>query len=132
EADVVVSVVPPKEMKKSGYPMEEVVRPITLPANMSEVGLAPHAQVKPYAGADALRARYGITRQVQLGLTYLFAGIYDDPVTMTTKDYGVHGGKAVGLDLTVLLADWIGVRVGVPVYLKPVAASLTIGVPLKF
>ena len=45
------AVAPP--MKKSGYPIEETQRPITLPQNMSEVGLAPHAQMKPYAGADA-------------------------------------------------------------------------------
>jgi hypothetical protein len=41
-------------------------------------------------------------------------------------------GKAVGLDLTVLLQDWIGVRVGVPVYIDPVAISIAVGVPMKF
>src|SRR6188472_4434175 len=45
---------------------------------------------------------------------------------------GFHGGKAVGLDVTVLLQNWIGVRVGVPVYLKPTAFSLAIGAPIKF
>jgi hypothetical protein len=130
-------VVAPVKRKVAGYPIEEYLRPINLPANMSEVGLGPHAQLgigsgAKYAGGDALRARYGITRQVQLGLTYLFAGIFDDPVTMTDDKIGAHGGKAVGLDLTVLLDDWIGIRVGVPLYIKPVAASLTIGVPLKF
>ena len=51
------------------------MRPITLPQNMSEVAIGPHAQVSTRpAGTDALRARYGITRQVQLGLTYVLGG----------------------------------------------------------
>jgi hypothetical protein len=120
--------------KKAGYPIEEALRPINLPANMSEVAIGPHAQLDPYAGSDALRARYGITRKVQLGLTYLLGGIYDDPATPAVMDdsVGFHSGKAVGLDLTVLLKDWVGVRVGVPVYIKPVAVSITVGVPMKF
>ena len=127
---VVVTVAPVK--KKSGYPIEQSQRPITLPQNMSEVSIAPHAQMSPYAGADALRARYGITRQVQLGLTYLLGGIYDDPKTLTSDKIGFHPGKAVGLDVTVLLQDWIAVRVGVPVYIDPVAVGLQLGAPLKF
>lgn len=123
-------VAPP--MRKSGYPIEEVQRPITLPQNMSEVSIGPHAQIKPYQGADALRARYGITRQVQLGLTYLLGGIFDDPKTLTTDKIGFHPGKAVGLDVTVLLQNWIGVRVGVPVYIDPVAVGLQLGAPMKF
>ena len=118
-------VVAPVE-KKSGYPIEESQRPITLPKNMSEVSINPHAQVKPFAGSMALRARYGITRQAQLGLTYLLGGAFDDPKTTDTK-VGFHPGKAVGLDVTVLLQDWIAVRLGVPVYIDPVAVSLERG-----
>ncbi len=125
----VVVIAPVK--KKSGYPIEESQRPITLPQNMSEISLAPHAQVSPYAGADALRARYGITRQVQLGLTYLLGGVFDDAKTVEDK-VGFHPGKAVGLDVTVLLQDWLAVKVGVPVYIDPVAVGLTLGAPMKF
>jgi hypothetical protein len=117
---------------KTGYPIEESQRPITLPKNMSEVSIAPHAQVDPFEGAMALRARYGITRQAQLGLTYLIGGAFDDPTTLTTDKVGFHPGKAVGLDVTVLLQDWIAVRVGVPVYIDPVAVGLELGAPLKF
>ncbi len=131
EGSAAVVVVAPVK-KKSGYPIEESQRPITLPQNMSEVSLAPHAQVSPIAGADALRARYGITRQIQLGLTYLLGGIYDDPKTLTSDKVGVHPGKAVGLDVTVLVQDWIAVKVGVPVYIDPVAVGLTLGAPIKF
>ncbi len=125
-----------KKSTSAGYPIEEYLRPINLPANMSEVAIAPHAQLggdgQRFAGGDALRARYGITREVQLGLTYVYAGIYDDPATKNTDSLGIHGGKAVGIDVTVLLQNWIGIRVGVPFYIKPVAFSLAIGVPIRF
>ena len=124
-------VVVPAKKPRTGYPIEEAARPITLPQNMSEVSIGPHAMVSPYMGADALRARYGITRQVQIGLTYVFAGIYDDPATDDDK-LGFHPGKAVGLDVTVLLEDWIGIKAGVPFYIDPVAFSLALGAPMKF
>ena len=49
----------------------------------------------------------------------------------TSGPLGLHGGKAVGLDLTVGILDWLAVRVGVPVYVSPVAVSLTLGAPIK-
>lgn len=124
----------PTVTKKAGYPIEEIYRPITLPQNMSEIGIDPHAQVSPYAGSTALRARYGITRQVQLGLTYLLAGIFAEKNFVAGSSAGtkVHPGKAVGLDLTILLQNWIGIKVGVPVYIDPVAVGLNLGAPLKF
>ncbi|MGE5183561.1 MAG: hypothetical protein ACM31C_15925 [Acidobacteriota bacterium] len=118
------------------YPIEEALRPITLPQNMSEVSISPHAQVGdgsslPYAGSDALRARYGITDKIQLGLTYVYGGIYPDP-TVTPYSYAAHSGKAIGPDVTVMLQDWIGVRAGLPMYLSPFAMSLALGAPIKF
>lgn len=126
------SISKPAAAKPTGYPIEEAMRPITLPKNMSEVAIGPHAQVKPYQGADALRARYGITHKVQLGLTYVLGGIYDDPATLGTDKIGFHPGKAVGLDVTVLLKDWVGVRLGVPVYIDPFAVGITLGAPMKW
>lgn len=126
------SIVAPAKPKRTGYPIEEAMRPITLPRNMSEVGLGPHAQLSPYRGADALRARYGITDKVQIGLTYMIAGIHDDPLTASSDKIGVHFGKAVGLDLTVMLKSFVGVRLGVPVYIDPLAVAVTLGAPMKF
>src|SRR5262249_55622461 len=83
---------------RTDVPIEEVLRGINLPPNMSEVSLAPHAMVSPYAGATALRARYGINPKIQLGLTYVLGGIFDDPSTVESKQ-GFHPGKAVGLDV---------------------------------
>jgi hypothetical protein len=128
EAPAVAAVAPPPV--RGGYPIEEVARPITLPRNMSEVSLAPHAQVSPYAASTALRARYGITPKIQLGLTYLVGGIFDDPSTLQSKQ-GFHPGKALGLDVTYMVQDWVGVKVGVPIYISPLAVSLAIGAPIK-
>jgi hypothetical protein len=120
-----------KVQPHAGYPIEEAARPITLPQNLSEVSLSAHAQVSPFIATAALRARYGITSQVQLGLTYVLGGIFPDPDTVGASQ-AFHPGKAVGLDVTVMLQDWIGVSVGVPVYISPLAASLTLGAPIKF
>jgi hypothetical protein len=141
DPEVKVETKVPEKKVRSGYPIEEAMRPITLPANMAEVSLNPHAQLDAkdigYVGSDYLRARYGVTRQIQLGLTYTLAGIYDDPRTTSDK-IGAHPGKALGLDVTYLVKDFVGVRVGVPVWIyRPEAGGapaigLTIGVPLKF
>lgn len=124
----------PTVMKRSGYPIELSKRPITLPANMSEIQIAPHLVASPYAGTDALRARYGITPQVQLGLTYVMYGVYDrqDVDSGLSKKYEFHPGKAGGLDVTVLIKNWVGVRVGLPMYLDPFAMSLSLAAPMKF
>jgi hypothetical protein len=130
----VVPVVTPDKPKRSGYPTEEVFRPITLPENMSEVSVDLHTAVSPFTAAGVIRARYGITRQVQLGLTYLAGGIYNDSkfgASLTDKTK-FHAGKAVGLDVTVLVQNWLGLRVGVPVYVDPIAVGLTLGAPFKF
>ena len=126
-----VVVAAPATKKSTGYPIEEALRPITLPANMSEVGVGIHADVSPFSSTALLHARYGITSRVQLGLSYVLGGVYDDPATAGTgKTF--HPGKAVGVDVTVLLQNWLAVRVGVPVYVDPVAVGLQIGAPMKF
>ena len=114
-----------------GYPVEEALRPIALPQNLSEVSVLPHMQVSPYAASTALRVRYGVTPKVQIGVTYLIGAIFDDPSTVESRQ-AFHSGKAVGLDVTVMLQDWIGVQVGVPMYISPFAVSLALGAPIKF
>jgi hypothetical protein len=125
----VVAVAAP--VRPPGYPVEEALRPIALPQNLSEVSLMPHAQVSSFAASTALRVRYGVTPKVQLGLTYLIGAIFDDPSTVAARQ-AFHSGKAVGLDVTVMLQDWIGVQVGVPLYISPFAVSLALGAPIKF
>jgi hypothetical protein len=82
-------------------------------------------------GSDALRFRFGITPKVQLGLVYLYAGVYDDPADASDK-VKFHAGKAGALEVTVLVQNWLGVKVGLPVYLDPFAISFAAGAPMKF
>jgi hypothetical protein len=123
---------PTAPAKKSGYPIEESQRPITLPQNMAEISLNPRFQVDPYIGGDTLRARYGITPQIQIGVNYVFVGVYDDPSTLNTDKVGAHAGKTAGLDVTVLVTNWLGVKAGVPIYFDPIAVSFAAGAPMKF
>lgn len=128
----------PEKSKKAGYPTEEALRPITLPQNMSEVSIGPHAVLglgsSEYEGADALRARYGIIREVQIGLTYVMGGIFHQPAGSSAPQGPIKfkPGKAVGLDFSVLLTNFLAVKVGVPIYIDPVAVGLNIGAPMKF
>jgi hypothetical protein len=115
----------------TGYPIEEAQRPITLAANMSEVFIGARTDVSPASATALLHARYGITSRIQLGLSYVLGGVYDDPAT-TSSATGFHPGKAVGIDVTVLLQNWLAIRVGVPVYVDPVAFGLQLGAPMKF
>jgi hypothetical protein len=131
EAVGVAAAAPVPMRDPSSYPLEAAARPITLPQNLSEVSLTPHAVVSPYTATTALRARYGVTSQVQLGLTYVIGGIFRDPGT-TSSGQAFHPGKAVGLDATVLLQPWIGVSLGMPIYINPLAISVAIGAPIKF
>jgi hypothetical protein len=121
----------PAPAPRTGYPIEEVSRPINLPQNMSEVAIAPHMTSSPFSVSTALRARYGIDNKLQLGLTYVLGGIYDDPATLDS-DQGFHSGKAVGVDVTYMLQSWVGVQVGIPLYISPLAFSLSLGAPFKF
>jgi hypothetical protein len=116
--------------RRTGYPIEEVLRPITLPANTSEVALDLRT-VFEHADAEAeLRARYGITRQVQIGLLYDIGGVFADTAAMTSTKFNT--GKAAGLEGSYLVTDWAAVHVRVPVYMQPFAMGLTLGAPMKF
>jgi hypothetical protein len=125
------AVVAPVAKHPTGYPIEEALRPITLPANLSEVTIDVHTEVSPVDATGLLHARYGITSRIQLGVSYVFGGVYDDPATTSTGK-AFHPGKALGADVTVLLQNWLAVRVGVPVYVDPVAFGLQLGAPIKF
>lgn len=132
-------VVPVPDKSKAGYPIEEALRPITLFENMSEVAIDPHAVLglgsSLFEGAGSLRARYGITREFQIGLTYVLGGVFHKPQgsfsSLPPGDIQFKPGKAVGLDFTYLVHDYVGIRLGVPIYIDPIAVGLTLGVPIK-
>ncbi|HVK78253.1 MAG TPA: hypothetical protein VM734_33340 [Kofleriaceae bacterium] len=118
--------------KRTGYPVAEVARPITLPDFTSETRL--ELPIFPSGGIDAelgLRARYGITRQAQIGVRYAVGGFYDDPGDMSDK-VEFNTGKAVGVDFQYLVTDWIAPRIVIPMYVDPFAIGMTLGAEMKF
>lgn len=118
---------PPPVM--TGYPIQEVLRPLTLPAVTSEVGLEVGSRFDPVDMEMALRARYGITRQWQVGVRYLIGGVYEDEMT---EESGFNTGKAFGVDLSYLVFDWMAAKITLPFYVDPFAMGVTIGAPMKF
>lgn len=112
------------------YPITEVLRPLTLPDFTSEIRL--EALFYPLSPIDAefgLRARYGITRQLQIGVGYGIGGFYDDGKRDKVR---FNTGKAVALDVSYLVADWIAPRLSIPMYVDPFAIGLVLGAPVKF
>jgi hypothetical protein len=132
-AGVGVSVAPPPPPEvRTGYPIEETLRPITLPALTSEAAFDVRNNIRPYTTNTTLRGRFGITRQWQVGLEYNIGGFYDDPGTVTEDKVKFNTGKSIGIDVTYLLFNWLGLRAALPFYLDPFAMGITIGAPMKF
>jgi hypothetical protein len=129
--DTTTEIKPEPEPEPKEYPIEEVLRPITLPALMSEAGLDVRNNIKPYAGNTTLRGRFGITKKIQIGLEYNIGGFFDDANPSSDK-IKFNTGKSIGLDVTYSVFKWMGIRLALPFYLDPFAMGATIGVPLKF
>ncbi len=117
--------------KRTGYPIEEVLRPLTLPAVTSEVGMDVRSTFGNLDVEIGLDAEYGITRQWQIGLRYGVGGLFD-----ADGDGGdgakFKTGKAFGLDVTYLVFDWLAARVTLPFYVDPFAMGAVLGAPMKF
>lgn len=105
------------------YPVPVALRPITLYGGMFEVSAGAGMFPSPAAFTTALRARYGITDRVEVGLRYALIGAdEDDTVT----------GKAMAVDVVVGITDWVAAQLTIPVLLDPFAMGFTLGVPFKF
>lgn len=117
--------------KKTGYPLREVDRPLTLPDFTSEVRLDLHAFPDPLDIELGLRARYGITRQIQVGVRYGIGGFYDDGKQAEEK-VRFNTGKAVAIEGQYLVTDWVAPRVAVQMYVDPFAIGMAIGPAMKF
>ncbi|MBZ0234047.1 MAG: hypothetical protein K8M05_17085 [Deltaproteobacteria bacterium] len=119
--------------KKTGYPIAEVERPITLPDFTSEVRLDLRLFPDPLDAEFGLRARYGITRQAQIGVRYSIGGFYEDGKPNAGDDKATFNtGKSVALEFQFLVQDWIAPRVTVPMYVDPFAIGMTLGGQMKF
>ncbi len=117
--------------KQTGYPISEVLRPITLPDFTSETRLDVRVFPSDFDAEIGLRARYGITRQAQVGVRYAIGGFYDDPGSAEDK-LTFNTGKSVGVDFQYLVKDWVAPRVSIPMYVDPFAIGMTLGAALKF
>jgi hypothetical protein len=114
--------------RPEGYPLEEVWRPLTLPRFMTEVALDLRFNVNPFINGQTLRARFGVTPEIQVGLQYNIGGIYEDG----TRDMAFNTGKAVALAGAYKIREWIAAQLVVPMYLEPFAASINLSAPMKF
>lgn len=117
--------------KATGYPVEEVLRPLTLPDFTSEIRLDAAVYPSPFDTEAGLRARYGITRQAQLGVRYAIGGLYDDG-KKTPPKVGWNTGKAVEINFSFLVTNWIAPKLAIPMYVDPFAIGMTVGAPMKF
>jgi hypothetical protein len=117
--------------KKTGYPVREIDRPLTLPDFTSEVRLDVRMFPDPVDIEFGLRARYGITRQIQVGVRYGIGGFYDDGKQAEDK-IRFNTGKAVAIEGQYLITDWLAPRVAVQMYVDPFAIGMAIGPAMKF
>ncbi len=116
--------------RATSYPIEEVKRPLTLPTNTSEISLGLGTAVDHTDAEATLRARYGITKQAQIGLAYNIGGVFADTATPPKTKFNT--GKAVAIEATFLVEDWVAARLRVPMYMQPFAIGLELGAPMKF
>jgi hypothetical protein len=123
ERPVVETATPEKPVRPAEYPLAVALRPITLYSGMFEVGAGAGLFPSPAAFTTALRARYGITDQVEVGLRYALIGA-DENDTVS--------GKAMAVDVVVGITDWAAAQLSIPVLLDPFAMGFTLGAPLKF
>ncbi|MBK7072490.1 MAG: hypothetical protein IPH44_09310 [Myxococcales bacterium] len=117
--------------RATGYPIEEVLRPLTLPDFTSEIRLDAAIYPSPFDAEFGLRARYGITRQAQLGVRYAIGGLYDDGKVTPAKTRW-NTGKAVEINFQFLVTDWVAPRIAIPMYVDPFTIGMTLGAPVKF
>jgi hypothetical protein len=118
--------------KPAGYPIEEVLRPITLPQATSEVRIDLRSTFSPGDGGAVLRARYGITRQAQVGLDYVIGGVFKEISASPDAKTKFNTGKAIGVEGAYLVTDWMAVHLRVPMYMQPFAIGVVLGAPMKF
>jgi hypothetical protein len=112
-----------RPVRPEQYPMAVALRPITLYSGVFEAGAGAGLFPSPAAFTTTLRARYGITDQVEVGLRYALIGA-DENDTVS--------GKAMALDVVVGITEWAAAQLSIPVLVDPFAIGFTLGAPLKF
>jgi hypothetical protein len=126
---------------KATFPVELIHRPMTLPENTAEISLdvplvfggtvdATDTAYKVKGRAtEVLRASYGVTQDIQVGVSY---GFGTERLSPETGQKGFEAGKAFSIDGGyTIIPEHLGVTLSVPFYADPFAASLTIGAPFR-
>lgn len=114
---------------KATYPMAIIERPLTLTETQIEVTFEMPVLVGP-VGADAqmtqvLRGAYGITQDIQVGLSYGFGLEQLGPNDFEPgKAFSVDGGYAV-------VPGILAATISLPFYVDPFAWSVTLGAPFR-
>jgi hypothetical protein len=120
---------------KATYPVALIARPMTLTQNTAEISIdAPIVfGGNNDLGARAtqvLRASYGVTQDIQVGVSYGFGAERLDPPE-GLKSY--EAGKAFSIDGAYTeIPDHLAVTLSLPFYADPFAMSLTLGAPFRF
>jgi hypothetical protein len=109
------------------YPLELAQRPLTLYAGMSQVELELGTTFDPLIAPAVVRAGYGVTREIEIGLRYGAGALNNDEFADT---YVV--GKAVAIDARYLIEDWIAAQLSVPILLDPFSMAVELGAPMLF
>lgn len=118
---------------RATFPLEFIERPMTLVARQYQVSLELPLAI---GGADAaiettlvLRAAYGLTQDVQAGISYGFGLARIAP---EGSGKGFEAGKAFSIDAAyTLIPDKLAVTASLPFYADPFALSLTAGLPFR-
>jgi hypothetical protein len=116
---------PPLAVKaiRTGYPIEQIYRPLVLPRRMMQAALELPMTVDPGSFTAIVRGSYGATRDLQLGLRYAI-------VTAISGD--TLGGKTVALDADYQVFSWLAGQISLPIGFDPLALGVVFGAPMKF
>jgi hypothetical protein len=113
----------PQPPAPTEYPIERVLRQITLPERMTEVTLDAPNSFNPYEQSGLIGARHGITAEIQAGLRYGTGTLHDG-------EYFV--GKAISVDGEYQVFDWLAAQLSLPMLVDPFSLGVTVGAPMKF
>ena len=109
------------------YPIERVLRPITLPRRMTEASLTLPNTFNPYVQNFVIGAQHGITNEVQAGLRYGIGTFY-----ASDGESEFVAGKAFALDVRYQIFSWLAGQLSLPILVDPFAMGVTVGAPFQF
>jgi hypothetical protein len=117
---------PRPRYNKDDYPIEVILRPLTLAADQIQVSLD-----MPFTISDTpfltqvFRGAYGITTDLQVGISYGFG-------LQTLSPASYNAGKAFSLDAAyTILPGILAAQASLPFNMDPFASGISLGVPFR-